>query len=91
MWNVLYELSFTSKYLRLYKGDLHTHTLASDGVLRVEELAQHSLQNGLDYLAITDHNQMVSADTLGSTLRPYADTRARMDPLPGTCQLPGSG
>jgi len=62
---VLYELSFTSKYLRLYKGDLHTHTLASDGVLRVEELAQHSLQNGLDFLAITDHNQMVSADTLG--------------------------
>ena len=62
--NVLYELSFTSKYLRLFKGDLHTHTLASDGILRVEELAQHSLQNGLDYLAITDHNQMVSADTL---------------------------
>jgi len=62
--DVLYELSFTSKYLRLFKGDLHTHTLASDGVLRVEELAQHSLQNGLDYLAITDHNQMVSAETL---------------------------
>jgi hypothetical protein len=62
--DVLYELSFTSKYLRLYKGDLHTHTLASDGILRVEELAQHSLQNGLDYLAITDHNQMVSAETL---------------------------
>ena len=61
---VLYELSFSSKYLRLYKGDLHTHTLASDGILRVEELAQHSLQNGLDYLAITDHNQMVSAETL---------------------------
>jgi len=62
--DVLYELSFTSKYLRLYKGDLHTHTLASDGVLRIEELAQHSLHNGLDYLAITDHNQMVSMDTL---------------------------
>jgi hypothetical protein len=63
--DVLYELSFTSKYLRLYKGDLHTHTLASDGVLRVGELAQHALRNGLDYLAITDHNQMVSVDALG--------------------------
>jgi PHP domain len=62
--DVLYELSFTSKYLRLFKGDLHTHTLASDGVLRVDVLAQHSVENGLDYLAITDHNQMVSADTL---------------------------
>src|SRR4030042_4823615 len=63
--DVLYELSFTFKYLRLYKGDLHTHTLASDGVLQVGELAQHALRNGLDYLAITDHNQMVSAATLG--------------------------
>ena len=62
--DVLYELSFTPKYLRLFKGDLHTHTLASDGVLRVEELAQHSLRNSLDYLAITDHNQMVSAEAL---------------------------
>jgi hypothetical protein len=62
--DVLYELSFTSKYLRLYKGDLHTHTHASDGVLSVGELARHAARNGLDYLAITDHNQMVSTDFL---------------------------
>ena len=62
--DVLYELSFTPKYMRLYKGDLHTHTHASDGVLRLDELAQHAARNGLDYLAITDHNQMVSTDTL---------------------------
>jgi hypothetical protein len=62
--DVLYELSFTSKYMRLYKGDLHTHTLASDGVLSIEQLAQHAHCNGLDYLAITDHNQNVSASTL---------------------------
>ncbi len=62
--NVVYELSFTRKHLRLLKGDLHTHTIASDGVLRVDELAQHARKNGLDYLAITDHNQMVSADAL---------------------------
>jgi PHP domain len=62
--NVLYELSFMPKYMRLYKGDLHTHTLATDGVLRIGELAQHAHSNGLDYLAITDHNLMVSTDTL---------------------------
>jgi hypothetical protein len=71
---VLYELTFTPKYLRLYKGDLHVHTYGSDGVLSLEELAQHSRRNGLDYLAITDHNQMVSTDTLqqhsGLTLIP---------------------
>lgn len=72
--NVLYELKFSPKYLRLYKGDLHTHTYASDGVLTLGELAQHAVRNGLDYLAITDHNQMVSTDTLhqyaGITLIP---------------------
>jgi hypothetical protein len=71
---VQYELTFTPKRLRLFKGDLHTHTLASDGVLMVKELAQHALRHGLDFLAITDHNQMVQAETLpqipGMTLIP---------------------
>jgi hypothetical protein len=71
---VTYELSFTPKHLRTFKGDLHLHTLGSDGVLSVEELAQHARRHGLDFLAITDHNQMVSADSLprleGLTLIP---------------------
>ena len=71
---VTYELSFKPKYLRLLKGDLHTHTDASDGVLSVEELAQHARRHGLDFLAISDHNQMVSAEALpqleGITLIP---------------------
>jgi hypothetical protein len=62
--DVLYELSFTSKTMRLYKGDLHTHTLASDGVLCIEELSLHARRNGLDYLAITDHNTIAVTDTL---------------------------
>jgi hypothetical protein len=61
---VIYDLEFTPKVLRLLKGDLHTHTLASDGVLTLEELGQHALRHGLDFLAITDHNQMVSKDAL---------------------------
>ncbi len=61
---VSYDLTFTPKRRRLLKGDLHVHTLASDGVLSVEELARHARRHGLDFLAITDHNQMVSADAL---------------------------
>ncbi|GEM_PF-3323720 len=38
--------------------------LASDGILSVDELAQHALRHGLDFLAITHHNQMVSAASL---------------------------
>lgn len=71
---VTYELTFAAKHLRLLKGDLHAHTLASDGVLTAEELGRHALRHGLDFLAITDHNQMVSADALpripGLTLIP---------------------
>lgn len=71
---VAYKLTCTPKRLRLLKGDLHTHTLASDGVLSVEELGQHAIRHGLDFLAITDHNQMVSAHSLphleGLTLIP---------------------
>ena len=72
--DVLYQLSFSPKYRRLLKGDLHAHTFGSDGVLALGELAQHALRNGLDYLAVTDHNQMVSSDVLhqysGITLIP---------------------
>lgn len=71
---VTYELTFTPKRLRLLKGDLHTHTLASDGVLTAEELGMRALRHGLDFLAITDHNQMVTRDALpkipGVTLIP---------------------
>jgi hypothetical protein len=62
--NVTYELVITEKSVRLLKGDLHVHTLASDGVHTVEELAWRAVRHGLDFLAITDHNQMVSADAL---------------------------
>ena len=61
---VSYEITFTPKYRRLLKGDLHAHTFASDGVLSIDELAQHVRRHGLDFLAITDHNQMVSSEAL---------------------------
>jgi hypothetical protein len=65
---VTYELSFTPKHLRHLRGDLHTHTHGSDGVLTAGELAQHAMRQGLDFLAITDHNQMVSSDSLPQIL-----------------------
>ncbi len=54
---VTYELTFIPKARRLLLGDPHTHTVGSDGVLTVEELARHAQRQGLDFLAITDHNQ----------------------------------
>jgi hypothetical protein len=41
---------------RWLAGDLHTHTVHSDGAMTVSELARFAVGQGLDYLAITDHN-----------------------------------
>ncbi len=71
---VFYKITINYKVRRLLKGDLHTHTFASDGVHSMEELAWKAKRNGLDFVAITDHNQMVSRAALpqidGVTLIP---------------------
>jgi len=38
------------------RGDLHCHTVASDGRADIEEMAQAALALGYEYLAITDHS-----------------------------------
>jgi hypothetical protein len=41
---------------RWLKGDLHCHTLHSDGLNSVEEIVRNAVEIGLDFLAVTDHN-----------------------------------
>ncbi|MCW2951056.1 MAG: hypothetical protein JWQ48_226 [Conexibacter sp.] len=38
------------------RGDLHSHTVASDGKAEVEQMAEAALALGYEYLAITDHS-----------------------------------
>jgi hypothetical protein len=38
------------------RGELHSHTIHSDGTLTPQELIAQAQQNRLDFLAITDHN-----------------------------------
>ncbi|HEY1686568.1 MAG TPA: DNA polymerase/3'-5' exonuclease PolX [Tepidisphaeraceae bacterium] len=40
-----------------YRGDLHTHTTASDGVDTIEAMAATAKALGYEYLAITDHSK----------------------------------
>lgn len=72
---VTYTLTFQFKSLRLLMGDPHTHTIGSDGILTLNELAQHARAHGLDFLCITDHNQMVQS--------------AALPHLPGLTLIPG--
>jgi hypothetical protein len=41
---------------RWLKGDLHCHTVHSDGLNSVEEIVRNAVELGLDFLAVTDHN-----------------------------------
>ncbi len=40
----------------LVRGDLHSHTEASDGVAPMADMALAALEGGHDYLAVTDHS-----------------------------------
>jgi DNA polymerase (family X) len=56
------ELAIDRKLPRLietsdYRGDLHTHTTASDGTDTIEAMAQAAKALGYEYLAITDHSK----------------------------------
>jgi len=63
---------------RWLAGDLHTHTVHSDGALTVPELARLAAARGLDFLAITDHNTVSHYAEL-----PAAAARYGITLLPG--------
>ena len=73
------------------KGDLHCHTVASDGTATIEQMAQAAKQAGYKYLAITDHSASmgfgadVSADALERQIDVIHNTK-----VPGIRLLAGS-
>ncbi|MDQ3576984.1 MAG: CehA/McbA family metallohydrolase [Actinomycetota bacterium] len=63
---------------RWLAGDLHSHTVHSDGSLTVDELACLAAESGLDFLAVTDHNTVSHHPELAA-----AGSRAGVILLPG--------
>ncbi|MGH3186376.1 MAG: CehA/McbA family metallohydrolase [Streptosporangiaceae bacterium] len=59
---------------RWLAGDLHAHTVHSDGGLTVTELAALAAGRGLDFLAVTDHNTVSHHAELGAASRRYGIT-----------------
>jgi len=43
--------------LKDIKGDLHSHTEASDGTLTIEEIADIAKKSGYEYIVISDHSK----------------------------------
>ena len=73
------------------RGDLHSHTTASDGTASIEEMAQAALEAGYEYLAITDHSASMGfgADVSPHELRRQIE-RIRSTDVPGIRLLAGS-
>ncbi|MCZ8516673.1 CehA/McbA family metallohydrolase [Paenibacillus filicis] len=54
--SVILTVRFEMESPRWLKGDLHAHTVHSDGAHTMLEVEQMALEAGLDFLALTDHN-----------------------------------
>src|SRR6201994_3895449 len=68
------------------RGDMHSHTTASDGTASIEEMALAARDAGYEYLAITDHSASVAVRIDASQL---ADHVARIRELSGTDAVGG--
>jgi DNA polymerase (family 10) len=71
--------------LEQIRGDLHTHTVASDGHNTIGEMARAALERGYEYLAITDHSAThgfgndVSPDQLRRQIELVREANAEID------------
>lgn len=67
------------------RGDLHCHTVASDGHATIAEMARAAREHGYEYLAITDHSAShgfgndVSPDELRAQVERIAQIDAELD------------
>ncbi len=60
--NVTATVTFYAPVRRWYAGDTHIHSIYSDGSHTYDWLADRAIKNGLDFLAITDHNRPVHGE-----------------------------
>ena len=73
--------------LRDIRGDLHSHTHASDGHNTIEEMALAARERGYEYLAITDHSAShgfgneVSPEQLERQIELVAEANARIEEI----------
>jgi DNA polymerase (family 10) len=67
------------------RGDLHSHTIASDGHNTIDEMALAALARGYEYLAITDHSAShgfgndVSPDQLRRQIELVGEANTRIE------------
>lgn len=68
--------------LKWFKGNLHTHTLASDGDTPPEDVARWYKEHGYDFLVITDHDKITNVSVPGLLLIPGEEVTDRLPKRP---------
>ncbi|NCA66874.1 MAG: hypothetical protein EOM87_02280 [Clostridia bacterium] len=63
---ITYTIEFFYKHYRWLKGDLHLHTVSSDGKYTIEELSAKAVKSDYDFITITDHNNFFHMKRLPS-------------------------
>lgn len=74
------------------RGDLHSHTTASDGVNTIEQMAAAALARGYEFLAITDHSKsqvIANGLTVDRLLKHVKEIRRVGDRMKGITLLAG--
>lgn len=67
-----------ARAMQAYFGNLHSHTSYSDGILIPREAYRTAAGNGLDFMAVTEHNHAAAGGSDGIWLTPerYEDLKA---------------
>ena len=72
------------------RGELHSHTTASDGVATIEQMAEAAIARGYSFLAITDHSKsqaIANGLSVERLLKHAAAIRKANDKLKGKIRL----
>ncbi|HEY1922733.1 MAG TPA: DNA polymerase/3'-5' exonuclease PolX [Tepidisphaeraceae bacterium] len=78
--------------LKDIRGDLHSHTVASDGHATIEQMAQAAKSLGYEFLAITDHSKtqvIANGLTADRLLKHIKEIRRVSDQMKGITLLAG--
>jgi len=63
------------------KGDIHFHTIASDGVNTLEEMIEEAKKLGYQYIGVADHAPSIQSRGLGTVLKIVSDTRKKINDI----------
>jgi len=63
------------------KGDMHFHTIASDGADTLEDMVGEAKKLGYQYIGVADHAPSIQARGLGTVLKIVSDTRKKIDDI----------